>query len=485
MKNFALSIFADADTDSGAGAATTAVDLLKAARVRLAAELRDRPDVAVELMTAVGYGLVGQGLAEEGAAIVKEALDLAAANLPRSDARRLDAATVYGEALYELDRPRETLAVLAPVIDDARHAGHAHALVDSLRWTSSAQLALGQLDAGVASAQAAVDAALAARPPLPRNEVATAWLCLANAKVFAQRPDAAEPAQKGLALMRAGQADRVTSPILDARSLYANALGLAGKGPESVAEMEAVLAQTRTLLGDRHPRVEYKAAQLANARLQNGDADGAIETFGVALAAAAAIKAPPFSFGFDHFGLGNALAAARRDDEAIAEYASALRFLEAAGPSGVGLGNRTRSVRAVSLARLGRLDDAEREFAALAGAPWSGLDGPANQMRLADLRLRQGRADEALKISTPAFAAMPADGPALGRAMFARVHGNALLAAGGAADAVPLLQKALDGYRLQAVESADRRETAELLRQAQAAAAPGASAATTASATSR
>ena len=59
VKNFALSIFADADTDSGAHAATTATDLLKAARQRVTAELGDRPDVAVELMTAVGYGLIG------------------------------------------------------------------------------------------------------------------------------------------------------------------------------------------------------------------------------------------------------------------------------------------------------------------------------------------------------------------------------------------------------------------------------------------
>ena len=59
VKNFALSIFADADTDSRAHAATTATDLLKAARQRVTAELGDRPDVAVELMTAVGYGLIG------------------------------------------------------------------------------------------------------------------------------------------------------------------------------------------------------------------------------------------------------------------------------------------------------------------------------------------------------------------------------------------------------------------------------------------
>jgi len=44
VKEFALSIFDSADTDSGAGSATTAADLLKTARSASRANSRDRPD---------------------------------------------------------------------------------------------------------------------------------------------------------------------------------------------------------------------------------------------------------------------------------------------------------------------------------------------------------------------------------------------------------------------------------------------------------
>ena len=480
VKNFALSIFADADTDSGAGAATTAVDLLKAARARLAVELRDRPDVAVELMTSVGYALIGQGSYEDGAAVAKDALDLAARHLPPGDPRRLAAATVYGEGLFELDRHREAVTLLAPVIDEARRQHDVRALVDALRWTGSARLALGELDAAVASAQASVDAVMSAQPPAPASVVATAWLSLANARSFAQRPGAADAARTGIEWMRKAQGDRMSMQMLDARRMYASALAHDGQARESIAELESVLALTRELGGDRHSRVELSANLLANARLQAGDAEGAAAAFRAAIAAAEARHAPPYGQAIEHYGLGAALAAARRDADALPELDAAIRAFEAAGPSGVPLGLRSRSVRALSLARLGRLDAAEREFVALDPAPWSGLDGLVHQMRLAELRGRQGRHDQALALATRAAAALPADAPALGRAQFARVHGMALLAAGRAADAAPVLQRAIALYSAQQiVESADRREAAEALGRAQAgsaASAPAASA---------
>ncbi|HEY4958366.1 MAG TPA: hypothetical protein VII31_11175, partial [Caldimonas sp.] len=379
-----------------------------------------------------------------------------------------------------LDRHRDAVALLAPVIAEARRQGNVHALVDALRWTSSAQLALGELDAGIASSQAAVDAVAAAGPAARPNDDGSAWLSLANAKTFAQQPGAAEAARMGVERMRVAQGDRVTASMLDARRMYAGALALEGRARESLAEMEQVLAQTRALLGEKHPRFELSANMLGNARLQAGDAVGAAEAFRAAVAAIDATKARPYTVGIEHYGLGSALAAARRDAEALPELEAGARALQAAGASGAGLALRARSVRALSLGRLGRFEDADREFAALEAAPWSGLDGPVNQMRLADLRGREGRRDEALAISTRAFAAMPAQGPALGKAQFARVHGLALLGAGRAADAVPVLQQAVALYdKQQIVESADRREAAEGLARAQvalgavAASAPG------------
>ena len=74
VKEFVLAIFDSADTDSGAGAATTAVDLLTSARRRVETELANRPQIAAELMTAIGSSLLGQGRTDNAAEILKNRL---------------------------------------------------------------------------------------------------------------------------------------------------------------------------------------------------------------------------------------------------------------------------------------------------------------------------------------------------------------------------------------------------------------------------
>ena len=56
VKTFALSLVNGADTEAGAGRETTAVELLRAAKLRVQNELSTTPETAVELMTAVGTG---------------------------------------------------------------------------------------------------------------------------------------------------------------------------------------------------------------------------------------------------------------------------------------------------------------------------------------------------------------------------------------------------------------------------------------------
>ncbi|MGZ5893261.1 MAG: protein kinase domain-containing protein, partial [Caldimonas sp.] len=199
VKDFALSIFADADTDSGAGAATTAADLLKAAKTRVESELAGRPEVAVELMTAVGYGLLGQGLFDEAGDVLGKAVALAGKKLDPHDPRTLAATVTYGEALVGLDRTKEAIAVLTPAIAEARHQHDTHALVSALRWLGTAQLDAGDLDAGVASSRGAVDAVAASTGAQRKLDAAEAWQSLANALVFAQREGQVDAARRALA----------------------------------------------------------------------------------------------------------------------------------------------------------------------------------------------------------------------------------------------------------------------------------------------
>ena len=50
----------------------SAADLLKLARTRVNSETGGRPEVAVELMTAIGQSMVGQGLTAEAAALLMQ-----------------------------------------------------------------------------------------------------------------------------------------------------------------------------------------------------------------------------------------------------------------------------------------------------------------------------------------------------------------------------------------------------------------------------
>ena len=110
VKDFALSIFESADTDAGAGVETTAADLLKAAQVRVESEFAGRPQVATELMTAIGYSLLGQGKLDEAGDVLCKAVTLGNRELGPFHRRTLAATVVYGEALVGLGRPKEAIS---------------------------------------------------------------------------------------------------------------------------------------------------------------------------------------------------------------------------------------------------------------------------------------------------------------------------------------------------------------------------------------
>ena len=156
VKNFALSIFKEADTDAGAGAGTTAADLLKTAQERIERELGGQPLAATELMTAIGYSLLGQGKIDEAGEILRKAVALGSRELGPRHPLTFAASVVYGEALVAMGRSKEAISVLIPASAEARKQGAAHELIDALRWLGSAQVDEGEIDAAITSSQQAV-----------------------------------------------------------------------------------------------------------------------------------------------------------------------------------------------------------------------------------------------------------------------------------------------------------------------------------------
>lgn len=470
VKDFALSIFEDADTDSGAGAATTAADLLKAAQARIESELAGRPEIAVELMTAVGYGLLGQGRMDDAGEILRKAVGLASRELGPRHPRTLAATVVYGEALVGLDRPKEAIALLTPAVAEARRQGATHALIDALRWLGSAQLDAGEVDAGVASSRAAV-AALSSTGELKKLDAVNAWASLANALNYAQREGQVDAARRSLALAKQLYGDRITEPMLTSRVLLAKGLASEGQAGAALDELTTVLADTIRFLGPTHPKAELNANFLGTARLEAGDARGAVEAFRIALVAAGRATAdnPAMRQGVAHYSLASALAAARRREEALPHFETGATLLREAGGADAPLALRSLSARALMLARLGRLDEAERAFSALAAAPWSGADKAAHAGRLAILRSLQGRHDEAIGLARSAAEGLSSHPSKLVRATANNTLGTVLLDAGRPGEAIAPLQEAVRLYaEKQIAMSPDRADALAALDRAQA-----------------
>ena len=96
---------------------------------------------------------------------------------------------------------------------------------------------------------------------------------------------------------------------------------------------------------------------------------GAVEAFRTSLGAAERSKlGGSFGLAMSHFHLGRALAAARLDEEALPHFETAASCFRDAGGPDAPLALRSLSSRAFVLARLGRLDAADREFDALTRA---------------------------------------------------------------------------------------------------------------------
>ncbi|MDP9046160.1 MAG: serine/threonine protein kinase [Pseudomonadota bacterium] len=443
VKRFALSIVNGADSESGANRATTAVELLLAARNRVEQELGDSPATAVELMTAVGTGLQSQGRVQEALALLAAARDRATRTLRPAHPLTLGATIAYGLALVGADRPKEAIAVLAPAAAEAARQGNAHARIEALFDLSTAQLAAAQGAEGVESARAAVAALQASGKNALPLDALNAWGQLANALNATQQPGLTDAASHAVAVARGLYGEQVTGNVLGMRLLLARGFSADGRDAESLAELEAVYADALRLFGPDQPRLEPIANFLGLARADAGDLDGAIAAFRAALHVGELLQTGTGgNRGIDHFTLGRALAAKRLDEEALGHLQESVRLLtEAVGPA-TPQTLRSRSVQGAVLTRLGRLAEAERSFAGLDVAAWPPAEKAQNGGRLAVLRSLQGRPAEAIALARSARDALAAHPSKVVRATAESVLGRVLLAAGRPEDALPPLRAA-------------------------------------------
>ncbi|HEU4779186.1 MAG TPA: protein kinase [Steroidobacteraceae bacterium] len=469
VKNFALSLIESADTANGAGVATTAVELLQKARQRVESELADRPAIAAELMEAIGSGLLGQGRPEDAEALLGKAAALSASVNGVEDIRTISTQILHAEALVALGKSDEAIALLEPAIESA-HRLHANLVeADGWRWLSMAQIEKADFDAGIASAQAAVTAVGSAPAGAPELLSASlANLSLANALNSDRRPGVAEAARAALRFSSTPGAAVNTPHGSQARMLLGEGLIRDGEVPAGLRELEQAYADSKTLLGADHPQTVQVANLLGGGRIEAGDVHGAVAAYQLCYDSARSHPAAlsPIAIAYVNLTLANALVATRDRERALPHYVEAERlFAEVDGPTApMPLG--VRSSRALALARLGRLQEADEVFASLKDMTFAGTSKAMYESRLAVLRSLQGRHAEAVALAVPATEGLSKMSSITLRAQSLSRLGSVLLAAGQKAQAVPPLEQAMALYGTQLHESPDRIETAADLRVA-------------------
>lgn len=128
-----------------------------------------------------------------------------------------------------------------------------------------------------------------------------------------------------------------------------------------------------------------------------------------------------------------------------------------------------QSGRGLALARLGKLDEAERAFAEATALKMGSGARAIVDGRLSYLRSTQGRHAEAVELAEGAQRAS-VSGTRKARADSSRWLGLALLAAGRPKEAVTPLEQALAGYKqYQIIESPDQITTKIALERARSA----------------
>lgn len=477
VKSFVLSILADADTDSGSGAATTAVDLLKSARKRVDVELTGQPAIRTELLSTIAYGLVGQGATAAGGEAALEAVTVGMAALGDDHPLTINARVTYGEALVELGHNAEAIvelqaAVAATARADPRRRDVIEARISGERWLASALLGEGQTDKAVEVSKASLADARAVQAILSPSALAQAYSSHANVLTTARADGQVAAARDSIAATLRAADGRLTADVLAARMLLGRALVNEGRTREGLAELEAVLPETKALLGASHPDVASNTSFLATARLDGGDIRGAIEAYQktIEIEDQQSGDSEAFDKGIDRIGLALSELAARQPLQALSDLDLALAQLRAVSNDANPYVLRARSARALALARLGRIAEAELEVTQLDASQWIPRRQADHDARVAEIFGIEGRRLEAITRAQAAVSRVAAGDPPITRAEVDATLGVALVAAGRYADAIEPLERARSIYReRQVMMSPDHAVVLEALARVRSA----------------
>lgn len=366
------SIFIDADPYGAAGGKVTAVDLLEQAHGRIVASKTVSPEQRLELLTLLAFTLNNFQEVERAEAIASAAVAEAETVLPARHPKLLHARVVLAlthRYVGESSRLLSELDVLLPMLRESTDADPED-LPSALESAGVAALADGRNEDAEQIAHEGI--AVASRRFGNDHPMTLTMQWLLVQSLFQQRKSeaahalAAETMPKTLA---AYDGDHRNPHVIEARELYARALGRVGRISEAVEELTAVVAGARELFGHDSVAVCYFASNLAGQRLQLRQLKAARENIRESLTACA--KAPgrdSMTYAITQALGGSIELAARKPQDALREFDAALAVFTKAGKSAEGRKGDVQAERSLALAMAGDVTGARRELDALIAA---------------------------------------------------------------------------------------------------------------------
>ncbi len=284
VKNFVAAIFREASPYDGSGSkALSAVDLLKQADKKLDAALAGRDSERIELSNMIGESLVALGDVAAAEPVMARSVAQASAALGPAHYQTLRALLIESQVHRHRGRPQQALANLDQVLpglrEQARRSGDkesAATLATALAHRTLTAIELG----AYADAERFADegsrlsaARLGDRDPVTTASAVLLALSYRYTRKFELARDTGE---RALRLAVAVHGDTPPHPrVIEARAIYARALGDTGDLLRGIEMLEAAAADARALLGARNVQTGTLLQNVVDYQLDLGELESA------------------------------------------------------------------------------------------------------------------------------------------------------------------------------------------------------------------
>ena len=378
VKNFVAAIFREASPYDGSGSKElTAIDLLKQADKKLEAALSGQTGARIELSNMIGESLLALGDVAAAEPVIARAVAEAERALPPTEEQTVRALMLRSQVHRLRGRSQQARADLDRVLPALRERAGAGGGVGGTGAgdlaTALAHRTLTAIDLGAypEAEQFAREGAALAESRLGERDparVASAVL-LALAYRYTRKFDLAlSSGEQAYRLAIAVHGETTPHPrVIEARGVYARALGDTGDLVRGIAMLEATVADARALLGAKNLQAGIFLQNLVDYRVELGELELADANAAEALAIIGENLAPDsVSYALTVHSRALAHLSRRNASAALAEATRAADTLDrVVGPSHEGA-LLARTSMALALADSGQPEAAAREIESVA-----------------------------------------------------------------------------------------------------------------------